>query len=646
MAQAEDGKARRDPASSAEDPVSFGALFAANPLPMWVYDLETLAFLEVNDAALAKYGYRREEFLAMRITDIRPPEDVPALLADIAGERATLQRSGGWRHRAKSGELIEVEISSHTLTFAGRLAALVVAHDVTARRRAERSLTESEARKAAMLEAALDAVVAIDEEGRITEFNPAAERTFGHRRADVLGRPIVETIIPPDLRDRHRQGFERYLATGEASILGRRLQLTGLRSDGAVFPVELTVYRVPMPGPPTFSAFIRDLTESRRLEEQLLQAQKMESVGRLAGGIAHDFNNLLTAISGYAQLALESQELAPEVGEDLAQIRRAAGRAVELTGQLLAFSRRQVMQPVPLDLGETLREISPMLRRLLGEDVRLALQVGPNLGHVLADPGQLSQVIVNLAVNARDAMPAGGTLTLEAANVDLDAEYAQGHAEVVPGPYVVLSVTDTGNGMDEATRARLFEPFFTTKEQGKGTGLGLATVYGIVRQSGGHIWVYSEPGRGTVFKVYLPRVEAATGERLTPTVRPRNTEGTETILVVEDDDGVRAFVVTVLEGLGYHVLRAANADEAVEQAFRHDGTIGLLLTDVVMPGTSGVELAKRVREIAPAAKVLFVSGYTENTIVHHGVLDPGVAFLAKPFSPDALAERVRAELDA
>ncbi len=645
MARTDARTARREPATPGDDSTSFRALFAANPLPMWVYDLETLAFLEVNDAAVAKYSYRRDEFLAMRITDIRPPEDVPALLADIAGERATLQRSGGWRHRAKSGELIEVEISSHTLTFAGRSAALVVAHDVTARLRAERSLTDSEARKAAMLEAALDAVVAIDGEGRISEFNPAAERTFGHRRADVLGRPIVETIIPPELRDRHRQAFARYLATGQSSILGRRLQLSGLHADGRVFPVELTVYRVPLPGPPTFGAFIRDLTDSRRLEEQLLQAQKMESVGRLAGGIAHDFNNLLTAISGYAQLALDSPGLTPEVGEDLAQIRTAAGRAVELTGQLLAFSRRQVMQPVALDLGDTLREISPMLRRLLGEDVRLVTQVGPGLGHVLADPGQLSQVIVNLAVNARDAMPAGGRLTLEAANVDLDAEYAQGHAEVVPGPYVVLSVTDTGTGMDEATRSRLFEPFFTTKEQGKGTGLGLATVYGIVRQSGGHIWVYSEPDRGTVFKVYLPRVEAATGARLTPAVRPGSTAGTETVLVVEDDDGVRAFVQAVLEGRGYRVLRAANADEALEQA-AHDGPIGLLLTDVVMPGMSGADLAARIREIAPAVKVLFVSGYTENTIVHHGVLDPGVSFLAKPFSPDALAERVRAELDA
>jgi signal transduction histidine kinase/CheY-like chemotaxis protein len=455
----------------------------------------------------------------------------------------------------------------------------------------------------------------------------------------------VDTIIPPKLRSRHRRGFARYLSTGEPTILGRRLELIGLHADGHEFPVELTVYRVALPGPPTFGAFIRDLTESRRLEEQLLQAQKMESVGRLAGGIAHDFNNILTAISGYAELALDRPEFAPEVKDDLAQIQKASGRAVELTGQLLAFSRRQVMQPVALSLGDKLREIDPMLRRLLGENIQLAVSASPDLGHVLADPGQLTQVIVNLAVNGRDAMLAGGRLTLEAANVDLDAEYAQGHAEVVPGPYVVLSVTDTGVGIDEATRARVFEPFFTTKEQGKGTGLGLATVYGIVRQSGGHIWVYSEPGHGTVFKVYLPRVEADSGVRLTPAVQPRNTQGTETILLVEDDDGVRMFVRTVLEASGYSVLLAANAEEALQHA-ANLGPIDLLLTDVVMPGMSGADLADRIRELAPSVKVLFVSGYTENTIVHHGVLDPGVSFLAKPFSPDALAERVRAELDS
>jgi two-component system cell cycle sensor histidine kinase/response regulator CckA len=640
------GEARASRPIPRRSPVKFRLLFASNPLPMWVYDLETLAFLEVNDAAVAKYGYSAAEFLSMRITDVRPPEDVAAVLANVAVQRSTLQQSGRWRHRLKGGDVIDVEIVSHSLRFAGRPAALVVARDVTARLRAEADLAESEARKRAMLDAALDAIVAIDHEGQITEFNPAAERMFGWAREDVIGRQIAETIIPPGLRDRHRQGIGRYLTTGESTILGRRLQLSAVHADGREFPVELTVHRVAYPGPPTFSAFIRDLTESRRLEEQLLQAQKMESVGRLAGGIAHDFNNLLTAISGYAQLALDDPDAPPRVGAYLEQVLTAAARAAELTGQLLAFSRRQVMQPIALHLGAELEDITPMLHRLLREDVEIVTTIDPGVGHVLTDPGQLTQVILNLVVNARDAMPTGGTVTVEARNADLDAEYAQGHADVVPGPYVMLSVTDTGVGMDEATRARLFEPFFTTKEQGKGTGLGLATVYGIVKQSGGHIWVYSEPDHGSVFKVYLPMVEATSGERLEPLEAPASSRGTETILVVEDDTGVRGFVRAVLEAQGYRVLFAAKPSEALDVAGEHEGQIRLLLTDVVMPGMSGVELARRLTDLEPGLKVLFVSGYTENTIVHHGVLNPGVSFLPKPFSADALALRVRQELDS
>jgi PAS domain S-box-containing protein len=621
-------------------------LFAANPLPMWVYDLETLAFLEVNDAAVARYGYSRDEFLGMRLTDIRPPEDIPSLLANVAQERTALQQSGRWRHRLKSGELINVEIISHTLRFGKRAAALVVAQDVTARLRAERDLAASEARKAGMLEAALDAIVAIDHQGLITEFNPAAERIFGYRVQDVRGQPLAETIIPPGLRDRHRAAFARYLETEQPTILGRRLELTGLHADGHEFPVELTVYRIPVDGPPVFSAFIRDLTEARALQEQLLQAQKMESVGRLAGGIAHDFNNLLTAINGYAQLTLDDPQLSAEARGGLVQISTAAERATELTSQLLAFSRRQVMQPVSLQLGTKIDEIAPMLRRLLGEDVELITRTRPELGNVLVDPGQLTQVILNLAVNARDAMPRGGTLTIEADNVELDATYAAGHAEVVPGPYTVLSVTDSGTGMDEATRAHLFEPFFTTKELGKGTGLGLATVYGIVKQSGGHIWAYSEPEHGTVFKIYLPRVDAPTAEPREPRAAVPTSRGTETVMVVEDDAAVRQFVQIVLERQGYRVIAAGNASDALDRIAGADGPIHLLITDIVMPGISGVELAKRAAQLAPGIKVLFASGYTENTIVHHGVLDPGVPFLQKPFAPGQLAARVRAELDS
>lgn len=639
------GDRQAHPAIVRRSPVTFRMLFASNPLPMWVYDLESLAFLEINDAAVAKYGYSREAFLSMRITDIRPAEDVPALLANLAAPRSTLQQSGRWRHRRAGGDVIDVEIFSHSLRFAGRPAALVVAQDVTDRLRAESALAESEERKSAMLNAALDAVVAIDHDGRITEFNPAAEQMFGQRRQDVLGRQIAETIIPPALRDRHRGGLARYLATGESTILGRRMQLSAVDADGREFPIELTVYRVPVPGSPTFSAFIRDLSGARRLEEQLLQVQKMESVGRLAGGIAHDFNNLLTAIMGYSRLALDDPETPPRVRSDLEQIATAAARATELTGQLLAFSRRQVLQPKALQIGAELEAITPMLHRLLGEEIRIVTIVDPTVGHVLADPGQLTQVILNLVVNARDAMPAGGTVTIEARNIDLDVEDAQGQPDWEPGPYVLLSVTDTGVGTDDGTRARLFEPFFTTKEVGKGTGLGLATVYGIVNQSGGHVWVDSEQDHGTVFKVYLPRVEATNNVRADLIRPPSDAVGTETILVVEDDAAVRGFTRTVLEARGYHVLVAAGPAEAVDLAAAHDGHIRILVTDVVMPGMSGVVLAQRLQARTPGLKVLFVSGYAENAIVRRGVLDPETPFLAKPFSPDALAARVRQVLD-
>jgi PAS domain S-box-containing protein len=477
---------------------------------------------------------------------------------------------------------------------------------------------------------------------RFESVNRAFLNATGLAREQVVGKRIDE-VLPESSRalvvEKYRQAItERHRMDWE---------------EVAVYPSGTKVGEVNIA--PIFDATgrcthligaVHDVSERRRLEEQLRQAQKMEAVGQLAGGIAHDFNNLLTAIAGYTGLALANPDVPVPVRRDLEQVTGAAERATDLIRQLLAFSRRQVMQPVSLHLGAALDEIAPMLRRLLGEDVRLVIEVEPDLGSVLADPGQVSQVVMNLAVNSRDAMPAGGTLTLEAANVALDAEYAVGHAEVTPGPYVVLSVTDTGSGMDDATRARLFEPFFTTKAQGKGTGLGLATVYGIVKQSGGHIWVYSEPGHGTSFKVYLPRIEAVSVERLVSPVEPRDTEGTETILVAEDDDAVRGFIQTVLEGRGYTVIAAVSADAAIEAASGHDRPIHLLLTDVVMPGPSGLQLATRIAEMSPGIRIIYMSGYTEDTIVHHGVLHPTVSFLAKPFSPDALAARVRAELDS
>ncbi len=385
---------------------------------------------------------------------------------------------------------------------------------------------------------------------------------------------------------------------------------------------------------------VQDITEYKRLEEQFRQAQKLESVGRLAGGVAHDFNNLLTVINGYSDLVLERLDSGHPLRPQIAAIRDAGGRAASLTRQLLAFSRKQIIRPEVLDLSATVANAEDMLRRLIGEDITLVTKFSPSLWPVQADPDQVHQVLMNLAVNARDAMPGGGTLVIETANATLDESHAWAHhPSPSPGAYVLLAVSDDGAGMDEETRSHLFEPFFTTKERGKGTGLGLATVYGIVKQSGGWIWVYSEAGRGTTFKIYFPRVAGPVTVTEAP-APPATLRGSETILVVEDQEEVRKLALESLRTYGYRVMEAANAGEALLLSKRHDGPVNLLLTDVVMPGMSGRELAEQLQPLRPEMKVLFVSGYTDNVITH-GVLDSGAAFLAKPFTPETLAAKIR-----
>ena len=493
--------------------LDYQLLFDANPSPMWVYDVETLAFLAVNDAAVAAYGYSREEFLAMTIADIRPAEDVPALLATVAqfGQAPTV--STGSRHRKKNGTVIAVEISARPLRFGGRRAELVLPHDVTAR---------------------------------------------------------------------------------------------------------------------------------LRLEEQLRQAQKMEAVGRLAGGVAHDFNNLLTAIVGYSEIGLLRRDLDDELRHDLEEIHLAGERAATLTRQLLTFSRKQVVMPQALDLGTVVVDLGRMLRRLIGEDIELQTSTHPGAVTIKADRGQIEQVLMNLSVNARDAMPSGGRLSIEVAPVYVDDTSAKQHLDVPTGEYVMLAVTDTGTGMDKETRQRLFEPFFTTK--GNGTGLGLATVYGIVKEAGGTIWVYSELGRGTTFKVYFPRLAEDRVDPSASAPSPELPPGTETVLLLEDDHIVRTMVEQILVGSGYRVLPAATAAEA-ESRLRDAGRVALLLSDVVLPDVGGRISYERLRVLQPDLRVLFMSGYTDDAILRGGYLPAGVDFLQKPFTPLALARKVREVLD-
>ena len=500
-----------------ESEAHYRVLFERHPNALWVYDLETAAFLAVNDAAVQHYGYSRAEFLGMTLEEIRPLEDVERLRTYRNNLQEGLVEAGEWRHRTKDGTIIDVDIARHTLTFAGRPAALAIA---------------------------------------------------------------------------------------------------------------------------------RDITQRKSVEAQLLQASKMEAVGRLAGGVAHDFNNLLTVILGSADLLLDTLGRDHPEREEAEEIRKAGLRAADLTRQLLAFSRQQVLAPQVLDLNEVVANMDKILRRVIGEDIDLRTVPSPDLRTVRADPSQLEQVVMNLAVNARDAMPTGGKLTIETANVELDEAYAREHAVVLrPGHYVMLAVSDTGIGMDVATRARIFEPFFTTKAKGKGTGLGLATVYGIVKQSGGVIWVYSEPGRGTTFKIYLPRVEDAAVPAARSPVPPVSVRGSETVLLVEDEEMVRKLVHKVLKANGYTVLLAADGIDAERVAEQHAGPIHLLMTDVVLPGLNGKQVAQLLTAARPMIRVLYLSGYTDDAIVHHGVLESGVAFLQKPFTPAVLGRKVREVLD-
>jgi len=385
--------------------------------------------------------------------------------------------------------------------------------------------------------------------------------------------------------------------------------------------------------------------ETRALEEQLRQSQKIEAIGQLAGGVAHDFNNLLTVIKGYGQMSLMGLKEGDPLKENIDEIQKAAEKAAGLTRQLLAFSRRQVLEVKVVDLNTALKDLDKMLRRMIREDVGLEMHLTEDLGSVKVDPGQIEQVVINLAVNARDAMPSGGKLTIETANVELDKEYARRHVAVTPGRYVMLSVSDTGVGMAKEVQEKIFEPFFTTKEKGMGTGLGLSTVYGIVKQSGGNIWVYSEPGQGTTFKIYLPRVNEPVEEIGKKALIEEVPTGNETILVVEDDEEVRKLAVRILEKQGYRVFMAKQGNDALSLCEKHDEPIHLIVTDVVMPGMSGRKLAERLKETHPEMKVLYMSGYTDNAIVHHGVLEPGIQFLQKPFTVESLSRKVREVLD-
>jgi len=508
--------------------------------------------------------------------------------------------------------------------------------------RALESLARREGRFRSLIENAQDVITILDARGTIGYMSPAAESILGRPPEEFVGKSVFDFLHPDDTAVAHA-AIGRVMENPESV----RTWLIRLRhANGSWRTMEVIGKLLAGEGSPQIVANSRDVTESHALEEQLRQSQKMEAVGRLAGGIAHDFNNLLTVIGGYGELLLTSIPRGHPNREPLEAIVAAGERAASLTRQLLAFSRKQVLVPEVLDLNAIVARMDKMLGRLIGEDVNLFTKLDPSAGNVRADPSQLEQVIMNLAVNARDAMPRGGKLTIETANAELGEAYAQRHAAVATGPHVMLAVSDTGVGMDAETQGRIFEPFFTTKERGKGTGLGLSTVFGIVKQSGGSIWVYSEPGKGSTFKIYLPRVEEAPMPRETPSGINPSIQGTETILLVEDEASIRTLARKVLESAGHRVVEAKSGPDALELVRGSGDPIHLLLTDLVMPEMAGTELASRLLESRPELRILYMSGYTDDAVVRHGLLDHRHHFLPKPFTPSVLAAKVREVLDA
>jgi two-component system cell cycle sensor histidine kinase/response regulator CckA len=744
--------------------VSFRRLFINHPEPMWVYDLKTLHCLEVNNAAVEHYGYSRDEFLRMLLTDLYPLEDVPCLFEDVARTRAGAQHSGEWRHLHKDGRFIDVDVIYHGLAFGGHEVQMVVVRDITKQRRAEQALRQAERKYRLIFEEAIVGMYQSTPDGCLLSANPAMARMFGFDSPEELIAYLPNTqsqvYVDPTRREeferllrekgvvkhfelqvqrkdgskawlwtnaqairegntivRYEGTFEditdrklledqllqaqqnyrdivdnavvgifqstpkgRYISVNPAmaSMLGYDspqdlvASVTDItqqvyvdsksseqfqriaREQGVATNFECQAYRKDG-GKMWLCANVRaifnngdlvryegmneDVTQRKLLEDQLRQAQKMEAVGQLAGGIAHDFNNTLGVIIGYSDLLQMKLPVADPSHRHAMQITEAGRRASALIRQLLAFSRKQVIQPVVLDLNSATKEFERMLHHLIGEDIEITFKRSPDLGRVKMDPGQVEQMLMNLAVNARDAMPQGGRLCIETANVELDETYARQNVHVAPGPYVMLSVSDTGCGMDRETQLHIFEPFFTTKEAGKGTGLGLSTVYGIVKQNAGHIRTYSVLGEGTTFKLYLPRLGDAVTLSLPSQALETIPPGTETVLIVEDEEPLRLLARLCLESNGYSVLDAPNATAALELAEKHDGRIDLLLTDVVMPGMSGRELAQRL-SAQRGVSILYMSGYNNDLIDNHGILDRDTVLLEKPFTVHSLLSKV------
>ncbi|HEX7127012.1 MAG TPA: PAS domain S-box protein [Thermodesulfobacteriota bacterium] len=603
-------------------------------------------WLRVNAALCELLGYTADELLGRRPQDVAHPDDVAGELEDvrrlIAGERSAAQAE--MRCIRKDGRVVWIQrTASVARDDAGEPLYLITQmQEIAERGPAQAALAASEERFRALIESSSEIVTILAADGTALYTSPAVERVLGYSPEERLGRNALELIHPDDL-PYVRRAFDEILESPGAA---RTVEFRCRHKDGSWRALAShATNRLLHPSVGGIVVNTRDLTESRALEAQLRQSQKMEAVGRLAGGVAHDFNNLLTGIKGYVAFLLADLPEGDARRADVREIEKAADRAASLTRQLLAFSRKQVLQPRIIDLNATILDLRRMLQRLIGEDVEVVLHLDPDLGSIEADPGQIEQVLMNLAINGRDAMPTGGRLAISTSEVELDDAEARHVGVPRPGRYVLLAVADTGAGIPPDAIPFVFEPFFTTKEPGKGTGLGLSTVYGIVTQSGGGVTVDSRPGHGATFRIYLPRIAAPTPEATAP--GPAGPPaGAGTILLVEDDVAVRRLARRILDGAGYRVIEAAGGAEAIRLAF-DDATppIDLLLTDLVMPQMSGVELARRLTRRQPDLKLLFMSGYAADTLERQGALGPDAPFLEKPFTPAALTRAVREALD-
>ncbi len=620
----------------------YRSLFANNHAIMLLIDPDTGDVVDANPAACTFYGWPHAKLIQKKISDLNTLglEQVRAEMAAAAAEQRT---HFIFKHRLADGSIRDVETYSGPIRLAGRRLLYSIIHDITARVQAEAALQESEAKFRLTFDASPDAVnLNRLEDGLFVDINKGFARLTGFTREEVIGKTSLEVGIWHDPGD--RQELVRGL---NENGYYENLEAQFRRKDGSVATGLMSARLISLNNAPHIISITRDISEQiqlrarqQKLEDQLHQAQRLESVGRLAGGVAHDFNNLLSIIMGYSELILEQEKSNEQRSEALRQIHDAAIRARDLTRQLLAFSRKQILEMKPVDVNAVVKGFERLLGRVLGEDIAMEFKLAPGPLTVKADTAQMEQILMNLAVNARDAMISGGTLTIETACVRLDDAYAEGKLGVTPGAYALLSVSDNGAGMDKQTQALIFEPFFTTKSKDKGTGLGLATTYGIVKQHGGNIWVYSEPGQGTTFKIYLPLLSETVPDPARRMPGRDFTAGSATVLIVEDDASVRRMAVSILRRGGHKVIESGSVEDAVKQSLKYSDPIHLVLADVVMPGMRGPEVYARIAERHREAKVLYMSGYTENVIARQGVLKQGIQFIQKPFTVEGLLAKV------